>query len=249
MDVQELVKKYLTEWKDKKEYLGALITGSRAAGIADNYSDADILIVLSDGTDYKERGNKIVDDIVVEYIACPESYWYSLFEDDVKNNQRMWIAMWRIGKIVEDTSGVIAKLKEEALTKFKTPIEKLSGEKLEMTKYQLWDGLENLKSLYETNDSSFNPTYYLQLSKIIGAYSWFNGVTMPAVSKWSKYFQNEFFRGVYGLDEIRDKYFTDKILGLMTNPNMEEISKLTEYVLEKVGGFRIDGWVLREKVV
>ena len=94
MDTDEIVSDFLKSWQDKKEYQGALLTGSRATGISTSHSDIDLLIVLTNGTDYKERGNKIIDGIVLEYIAYSSDLWTSLFEEEIKKNQRMWLGMW-----------------------------------------------------------------------------------------------------------------------------------------------------------
>ena len=248
MNTNKIIKQFLDEWRNKDEYLGCLLSGSWATNTVTSHSDIDLLIILEDSFDHKERGNKIVDGTILEYIAYPKNYWQKLFDEEVKKNQRLWLRMWRIGKIVEDKKDTIEKLKNEAIKAFDSLIIKLNGSDLEMAKYLLWDGLENLKDLKEKNQISFKPTYFLQLSKVVGNYAHYLGITLPAVAKWDKYFQDKNYRKVYKFDEIKDKFFTKMVLEAMSRPDMKKIDDLTNHVLEKLGGFEIDNWKLNELV-
>lgn len=246
VDIKEILKEFVNEWKKKEGYLGVMLTGSRATNTETAFSDVDLLVVLSNEITHKERGNRIVDGVVVEYIAYPESLWSKLFNEEKNKNQRMWIGMWTVGVILDDVNGDIKKLKKEAKQFFSVPIKKLSNEKLEMAKYQLWDGLGNLKDLHKTKNINFNPLYYLQLSKIINSFAQYLGISMPAVAKWDVFFTDQKYRNVYKLVGFDDGVFVNSALKLMDSPNMNQIEILTNYVLNKMGGFQIDGWNLKE---
>lgn len=245
-DVNGIIQRFLGKWKGESKYLGAVLTGSRATGTATEYSDIDLLLVLKEGVNYRERGNEVIGGIVLEYVAYPSDYWKQLFEEEVKKSQRMWLRMWKVAKIIDDRSNKVKSLLDDALSGFDSPIDKLEGKNLEMAKYQLWDGLENIKDLSKSDDIGFMPAYYLQLSKIVGSYSQFLGIVLPAVAKWGKYFKDGRYRDVYSFKELPDKKFVGLALEAMSIPKIDNVEVLTNYVLEKLGGFQIDGWKLIE---
>ncbi|WP_245610422.1 nucleotidyltransferase domain-containing protein [Thermococcus celericrescens] len=62
---------FLEEWREKDFVEAALLTGSYAISMETKYSDVDVYIILSDNVDWRERGNKIIDGILIEYFANP----------------------------------------------------------------------------------------------------------------------------------------------------------------------------------
>ena len=59
---QSALNKFLKDWRDKDFVKAALLTGSYAVG---GY------LMLSDNVDWRERGNLIIDGVLVEYFANP----------------------------------------------------------------------------------------------------------------------------------------------------------------------------------
>ena len=63
------LKKFLKNWENKKEVVGAIVCGSYITGNPSNHSDIDIHLLLSSKTKWRERGNVIIDGILIEYFA------------------------------------------------------------------------------------------------------------------------------------------------------------------------------------
>ncbi|MDP2861070.1 MAG: nucleotidyltransferase domain-containing protein, partial [bacterium] len=70
-DWNSAVKKFLEHWANKKEFEGAVLSGSYAVETQSKNSDIDVMIVLSDKTKWWQRGNQVVDGFLIEYIADP----------------------------------------------------------------------------------------------------------------------------------------------------------------------------------
>lgn len=118
------IKKFLEQWTIKKEFEGAILSGSYAVGNQSKNSDIDIMIVLSDKTEWWQRGNLVVDGFLIEYIADPASMWTKSFGDDFNSRKKVSAGMFAIGKILHDKNGVVSKLKDEAETVMKKPFKK-----------------------------------------------------------------------------------------------------------------------------
>jgi len=242
------VDKFLDEWKSKKWFEGALLSGSYAAGTQSRNSDVDIMIVLSDKIKWQQRGNLVVDGFLLEYIANPASLWRKSFEDDFKSGKKVWVSMFAIGKVLFDKNGLVVKLKEEAEDIIKKTFRKMDTKEIEMAKFHLWDGLNKLESLSEEGFSKYSPLYYLHLSKIINFYASFVRISIPAVSKLYRFLNDPGFRNKYKMEGFSDRKFI-----YMVNDCLEDylsltaIERLNQYVIEKMGGFEIDGWTFRTK--
>ncbi|MBT4376854.1 hypothetical protein HOD29_05775 [archaeon] len=68
---EEALDKFLEGWKDKKEVLGINVCGSYVTSNPSKHSDLDVNIVLRDSCKWIERGNKIVDGVLIEYFVNP----------------------------------------------------------------------------------------------------------------------------------------------------------------------------------
>jgi predicted nucleotidyltransferase len=243
------VEKFLDKWATLDEFNGAILSGSYAVGTQSNNSDVDIMIVLSDKTDWWQRGNLIVDDIMIEYIADPAAMWKKAFDDELKSGSRVSVSMFAIGKVLLDKSGEVAKLKAIAEQIMSKPLPKLEGRALEMAKYHLWDRLTKLQHIKQDGFVQYAPMYYLHLSNIIGAYAKFLGIPIPSTSKLYRFLVDSDFRTKYKLEGFNDDYFVDLIKSCLENySNIDAIEKVTNYVMDKLGGFNINGWELRTKI-
>jgi len=88
--------------KDKKEVVGAIVCGSYVTGHSTKHSDIDLHIILKKGTKRRERGNKIVDGILIEYFANPVSSLTQYFKNDFSANKKINSHMLASGKILFD---------------------------------------------------------------------------------------------------------------------------------------------------
>ena len=247
MNWQLALEKFLKEWKEKDFVEGALLTGSYAIGMETKYSDVDVYIILSDSVEWRERGNKVIDGVLIEYFANPSRQIKHYFEKELKENNRSTARIVAISKVLFDKTGITEDLKREALEYMKKPFQKPDEVWIEIAKYGLWDMLDSVKDAKERNDPSFNHLYHLTLNNALKAYSRFLCVEVPPASKIYRLFTDEEFRKAYLFEPFPDEKFVALFLNAMQEENLETLEKLVVYVFEKMGGFNIDGWQLRTK--
>ncbi len=69
--------------------IGILVCGSYITGNPSTHSDLDVHIILNENVNYRERGNKIVDGLLIEYFANPAKQIREYFKDDYTNVRPM----------------------------------------------------------------------------------------------------------------------------------------------------------------
>ncbi|MBO8174400.1 MAG: hypothetical protein H0Z18_03995 [Thermococcus sp.] len=80
--------------------------------------------MLSDNVDWRERGNLVIDGVLIEYFANPVKQIKYYFEKEFKQNKRSTARIITIGKVLFDKTGIAEELKKEALKYMKKPFEK-----------------------------------------------------------------------------------------------------------------------------
>ncbi len=249
----QAINKFLENWRNKSYVEGAFLTGSAVTSYFSKYSDLDVYIVLSPRVKWRERGNVIIDGILIEYFANPVEQIRKYFKEDFERNRKTMARMLVIGKVVFDRHGVVAKLKKEAEKWMKRGFKKMSKASLEIAKYSLWDELENLKDLYAQKTLDFELLYNKLLIQVLESYAKFLRVEIPPFSKLIKFFTDNRFRKEYRYKEFPDKRFEKLFISCLKADSRKEkmlcAKKLVKYVLEKMDGFEINGWKLRSEVV
>lgn len=244
---QTALNEFLKEWKEKEFVEAALLTGSHAIGVETKHSDVDVYIVLSNDVDWRERGNRIINDVLIEYFVNPPKQIKHYFEKEFKQNKRSTARIVTIGKVLFDKTGIIEELKREALEYMKKPFKKPDDVWVETAKYFFWDSLDGLKDAKERKDPSFSYLYYLTLNKALEVYSKFLCVEVPPASKVYRLFIDENFRKAYLFEKFPDEKFVSLFLEAIEDEELESLEELILYVFDKMGGFNIDGWKLRTK--
>jgi len=239
------LQKFIKEWRDKEEVLGAIITGSYAVGNQTNFSDIDVHIVLSDEVDWRERGNRIVDGFLIEYFANPIRKLKQYQEDDYKEGIKTDARMFTIGKVLFDKTGAVEEMKQFSLNQLNKELKKKDDTWIEMAKYSLWDQMDSLNDLTDANSSSFEFIYFTNLKNIIETYAKFSCVEITSSAKLYKVLSDEEFKNRYRINSFPDKDFVDLTIKCITIPENSNIKRLTDYVVNRMGGFNIDGWKLR----
>lgn len=244
---EKALNKFLADWKNRKEVIGALVTGSYMTGLATEFSDIDVHIILSDDVKWRERGNKIVDGFLIEYFANPICQIIKNSKsEDGKNRIASDVRMFAVGKILFDKTGALKRVKrrfEKQLErkKFKKPnrLEK------EIKKYCLWDQLDNLRDLYRQNSPSFSFVYFDDLFRVLEIYTEFIGTEICGLSKVYKLLTDQEFRKKYKIKKIPDQKFVSLFKKSLETASLNNMEQLTDYVLKKMGGFNIDGWKIK----
>ena len=239
--------KFIKKWKAKKNVLGAVVAGSYATGTPSKYSDIDIYIVLSDDMKTRERGNRIIDGYLMEYFANPVRQIKAYFKEEFEKNKSITARMFATGKVLFDKKGDVKALRKEAERWMRKKFRKPDKASVEISKYSLWDDLDNLKELHSSKSVIFRFAYFFLLQEIMNVYSKYLQIEIVAPSKLLKYLTSEQFRKKYLLKEFPDKTFARLFVKCLKKDDMGLIKNLTNYVLDKLGGFDIDGWKLRSR--
>ena len=110
---EEKLNKFLENWEYMNDTIGILVCGSYITGNPSTHSDLDVHIILNENVNYRERGNKIVDGLLIEYFANPAKQIREYFKDDYTNVRPMSQTQFITGKILLDKTGEVKALKEE----------------------------------------------------------------------------------------------------------------------------------------
>ncbi|WP_246112263.1 nucleotidyltransferase domain-containing protein [Thermococcus aciditolerans] len=236
---------FLEEWKEKDFVEAALLTGSRAINTQTEYSDVDVYIILSEDVDWRERGNKVINGVLIEYFANPPRQIRHYFKKEFRENSRCTARIVAVGKVLFDKTGIAEELKREALEHMEKPFQKPDKVWIEVAKYGLWDMLDSVKDAKERNDPSFPYLYHLTLNEVLGVYSQFLSVEAPPASKVYRMFADGEFREAYMFEPFPDGEFMALFLSAIEREQVETLEKLILHVFERMGGFNIDGWRLK----
>jgi len=239
------LEKFLKSWEEKDYCLAAMVFGSYAVGNSDKYSDIDVNIILSDSVKWRERGNKIIDGVLIEYFANPVSWIKKYQKDNYADGNRITARMYGTGKIIFDKTGIAKKLQMESKKQLRKKFPKKDKAWIELKKYQMWDRLDELKVLKNSKCPSFNFVFQVSLLNILETYVQFLGSDIPPVSKLYRFISDKNYRMNYQIDEFPDLNFVKLFNNCLKANSLQNFKKLTEYTLDKMGGFNIDGWCLR----
>ncbi len=247
-DWKRALEKFIGEWREKDFVEAALLTGGYALGLQTPRSDVDVYIILSNNVDWRERGNVLVNGVLIEYFANPVRAVRRYLEDEHSKNKRNTARIILIGKVLFDKTGIIETLKAEAEKYMGKPFQKPDESRIELAKYILWDALDSLKDAEERGDPSYAYLYHLTLREALESYARFLGTEIPPASKVYRLFSDEAFRKAYLFPDFPDNEFVSLFLRAMRNVRTENAEALVSHVLERMGGFSIDGWKLRTRV-
>ena len=98
---------FLVPWKSRRGVVGALATGSYVLGTQTDLSDIDVHIVLAPTVHWRERGNKRVNGVLVEYFANPPQQIERYMQTDHAAGRHADAHMFNIGRIVFDKTGEV----------------------------------------------------------------------------------------------------------------------------------------------
>ena len=244
---------FLADFEYVDDVVGILVCGSYITGNPTGHSDLDVHIVLDDKVNYRERGNKIVEGLLIEYFANPSKQILRYFDEDMNAKDFMCQTQFATGKIILDKVGDVEALKlkaKEMISDFYAS-EQRELRLSELDKYFLWDMLDDLQDAHENNRADFDLLYFTRLNMLLEKYM--NGINRPYNSKT-----------IYGniIDAaVREKYLLRDlpceavkdmiacaIIATGQNKKMEAYENLTAEIIKQIGGFNIDGFKFKSNV-
>ena len=206
---EKAVHKFLTPWKAKKYVIGALVTGSFVTGNATKHSDVDLHIILDGKVKWRERGNKMVDGFLIEYFANPPQQLKKCMEEGYRDGKRVDARMYLLGKIIFDRTGEVKKLQENAKKEFKKKFKKPDKVWTELTKYSIWEALDDLTATKHQKPIQFRYNCNLVLSDLLKKYAKYLGAELVPPAKLHRLFFDKIYRKNSHLHEFPDRTFVN----------------------------------------
>jgi len=251
MDWRAKLDKFMESFEYKDDVIGILVCGSFVTGSPSSHSDLDVHIVLDEAVDYRERGNKVVDGLLIEYFANPPRQIREYFKEDYQAISPMSQTQFATGEIILDTIGAVVKLKEEANRMMALDFEDVHSSANELIKYGIWDMLDDLQDMYENGRIDFDLVYYSNLDKLLMFYmrqikQAYNNKTILG------HITSEDVRKKYLLNELLDKNIAKLIQTCIVaecrKDRIDSYEQFTNAVLDLMGGFEIDGFKFKSSV-
>lgn len=243
------LQKFLKKWQNKKEVIGVIVCGSYITGNPSTHSDIDVHIILDSKTTWRERGNEIIDGILIEYFANPVKTHYQYSEEDYKQRRRINAHMFCTGKLLFDRTGELKKLIRDSKRYLVRKYPGLDKIQIELVKYHIWDMCDNLEEVFETDTEEFFFVFYNTLNELFEAYSKFMRFDSIPVHKIKRFLTDDKDKKKYHIKNFPDQKFVKMYVTAISIKDkaemMKEYQKLTGYVLDKMGGFNIDGWKIK----
>ncbi len=238
--------KFLIPWKKNKEVSGIIVCGSYITGNPTKHSDVDIYIVLKKECKWEERGNKIVDGILMEYFASPPRQIKKNLESDFKKREQIDAHMIYTGKIILDKEGGLRKLKKLSKKYLNKKFGKMTRYMYELGKYDLFDMSDNLEEVYLRKTPDFNFVYFNFLEDVFSIYSEFLSYYKIKKDNVYRFLTDKENRKKYLISDFPDKVFLRNFVLAIKERNekkmLRKFVELSKYVQDKMGGFDIDGW-------
>ncbi len=243
------LEKFIKKWENKKNVTGALVCWSYITGNPSKHSDIDIHIILDSKTLRRERGNKIVDGVLIEYFANPIKRHHEYLEEDIKSRRKINSHMFTTGKIIFDKNGDLKKLIQYSKKYFTKKNLKQNKTQTELAKYHIWDMCDNLEEVFEDNTKEFFFVFYNDLNDLFETYAKFLQFDSLPIHKLKRFLVDEKDKKKYHIKNFPDEKFVKMYINAINikdkSKMMKEYQKLTNHILDKMGKFNVDGWKIR----
>jgi len=251
IDWKEKLNAFLLDFEYTDDVTGILVCGSFITGDPSIHSDLDVHMILDDRVNYRERGNRLIDGLLIEYFANPPRQILKYFDDDVRDKSLMSLVQFATGQIMLDKNGAVKSLKEKAKAMIDSFYNDERSEVSESTKYYFWDMLDDLQDAYGKKKPDFDFLYFNLLNNLLSNYM--GCINRPYTFK--AIFGNitdHKIREKYLLKELPDTSISDLIAKCITASGQDEkmclFKKLTDEIINKSGGFDVDKYKLKTDV-
>ena len=247
----QIVEKFLTKYKNKGYFIGAVLSGSYAAGNENENSDIDIYIIANDTIDWKEKGMKLIEGQLVEYFINPIGYIKKSLKEQQDNKGCLDIRMLSNCKIIMDSNGKI----EELVTEAKRLLEKGPNAPDDCTYkkncYMVWSRFDELDLKYKRNqDIDFN--YCIFLQEVINSYFQNKRIYKVGLCKIDFILKDENFKKNYNIGKKIDQKFLDLLLKCLNEKDRDNKYKcakqLYKYFKKEFSDFDINNYKAIKKI-
>ena len=249
--IKNVINKFLSNYMDDDNFLGAILTGSYATGNNNPNSDVDLFIITDSSTTWRERGNELVDGYMVEYFINPVRQVMKELKESIVKNEMATVMMFKNSKILYDKTGIVNDLVNLANEKFKQDIENVSSYQYQMNCYSVWNAFDELDSKYNSN-GDIDYAYYIFLDNTIKAYFQNNRIPMLPTSKIERLLMDKEYRKRYNVKEMPDQEFIDKLINCFKEKDYQKkylyAKELYNYFMSKSNNFDINHFSYRSNI-
>ena len=249
IDWKKKLRIFLEDFEHIDDVIGILVCGSYVTGSPTSHSDLDVHLLLEDNADFRERGNRVVDGLLIEYFSNPPRQILKYFEEDMKSKDLMCQTQFATGQILMDEMGEVSKLKTKALDMIDNFYAADNGGVMpHSAKYFLWDMLDDLQDAFENNRADFDFLYFNFLNNMISSYMWYAHRPYNFKTILGNVVSGE-VRRKYLLKEMPDTHIGALIAGCIKAVDREEkmdmYQRLAHEILSKHGGFDVGKFKLK----
>lgn len=239
------MEKYIAEERRiRPEYVWAIICWSYVTWNPSSHSDIDLHIILNKSCNRRERWNKIINWLMIEYFANPPQQHSQYFKEDYKNRRSINAHMFKTWVIFEDKKWYVQEIKQEAEDRHSKKFKWLNIDLLRIKQYGLRDEFDNLKEMQNGNDEWIQYAYFHLLDSIIELYSAYHKFPKIQANKICRFLKNEYDKKKYLIPDFPDDTFRDLLLEAFVRKSKDENIvlwwNLVEYVLNNTWWFNID---------
>ena len=245
------VRNFLKPYTEQDYFIGAILTGSYATGNNDAGSDIDLFIVTKDTTDWRERGNRLVDGFMIEYFINPLRQVVKELDTGFADNNIATTLMFAGSKILYDTDGTVQQLVDRAKADLDREISPVSQYGWNMNCYNVWHSFYELTAKYNRN-ADIDFTYNIFLTNITRAHFANSQIPFLPVHKTERILSDEKYRQRYNLKKLPEKPFTDRLLACFAAKDCDRkyacAKDLYDYYMARNADFDINNFSFRSKI-
>ncbi len=249
---EKSLNKFMARWMRRRHLEGAIVCGSRVTGMANEHSDVDLHIVFNDNRSIREVGNEVVDGVLIEYFALPVRRVRFNFELNYNKRRRHAATQFASGRILFDYNGEVGRLRREALQWIRKPMRKLTGEEIESAKYDMWDQHDNFKAAADRRTPDLAYMYFNALRHIYEPYAAYLRQPVETPQRLIAILSDNRMRRSHLREPFPDASFARRFISAACESDPKKMAgtlgRLTRYVMDRMGGFDIDGRVVRTRV-
>lgn len=232
------LKKFIEPYLKDEEVEAILLVGSYAVNNQNQFSDIDVYIILNDNAEYRERGNKKIDDYLIEYFINPVHLVREYLQNDKRGHGGAMANMLLKGKIIIDRHNIIPDLQKEAQI-----AKKIKPAKDPMKYYACWHAFDEYLAAAYHNELQ----YYLCLKYLVECYLANNGYCILPEQKIEKFFKDDKYRANYDIGDFPNNEFNHLVIKCFDYPNRHNLQNLYNFVIAD-GQFDIQNFALRNQI-
>lgn len=242
--------KFLEDWRDRPEVLGAVLCGSRATGMANDLSDIDCQIVLKNDTLWRDRGITCINGFTIEYYAVPKNNFKIYSDQEISEDQiKVDARVFSTSRVIFDKDGSVADLVMDAKNWFEKEFPIWPDEDKALFQKHLWDNYDHLREYNRYPSPMFKIIYALLLADILEFYARVTRTEKLPIERAHRLLSDDHYREKYAFPKITDSKFVSLLLATIENQAFTEMDLLYKYTQEIGGGFDPNSWYMRRKAL